>query len=137
METGKKRDYTEEIVAALMEGSISRPQAIPEDKPDVKTKREEEDLEREARRVEIIGSKQDLEQRKEYADRIFCLVKWWLVGIFVIIIAQGVGSKLGFNLSDKVLVTLIGGTTINVLGIFAIVANYIFYRPKSDNGKRK
>ncbi|MDP4360701.1 hypothetical protein QR510_29170, partial [Escherichia coli] len=34
-----------------------------------------------------------------------------------------------FDLDDKILLALIGGTTLNVLGIFTIVTNFLF--PKS------
>ena len=33
---------------------------------------------------------------------------------------------ISFKLSDTVLATLIGSTTASVLGLFAIVANYLF-----------
>lgn len=67
-----------------------------------------------------------LEARKEYANKIFLLVVLWLVAIGVILGCRGMYWKTGFELSDKVLLALIGGTTINVLGIFTIVANFLF-----------
>lgn len=110
---------------------IVAPKKPPEDSPDDITKEEAKALELVKHKLELEGIKQDQTQRKEYADRIFCLIKWWLVAILTILVLHGFAEKTGFKLSDKVLITLIGGTTINVLGIFAIVANYIFYRPNN------
>jgi len=66
---------------------------------------------------------QDIRARKEYANKIFALICCWIVflGIFLLLV--------GFScikLSDGVLIAFIGGTTANVLGIFMIVAKYIF-----------
>jgi hypothetical protein len=75
---------------------------------------------------------QDIIARGKYTERIYNLIRCWLIGIGITIFLQGSCSKQGFfNLSDKVLVTLIGGTTINILGLFAIVAWYLFHKPKS------
>jgi hypothetical protein len=116
-----------------------------------------EDLDNEAYisaiNAEILGEKlsslkQDRAERKSYANRIFILISAWLLGVFVILILSGFGRPsdnhfivyckssfvvfpLTFSISDKVLMTLIGGTTATVLGLFAIVANYLF--PKRGN----
>jgi len=69
--------------------------------------------------------KQNLGERKKYASRVFWLIVAWLVGIFVVLGLQG--FSLGeFNLSDNVLITLIAGTTGSVLGIFIVIAKYLF-----------
>lgn len=119
MSEEKKLDALKKIVP---------PKNPPKDTPDDITKGESEKYDLAKRKTELDGIIQDQEQRKEYADKIFLLIVWWLIAIFLILVCQGLGAWTGFKLSDKVLVTLIGGTTINVLGIFAIVANYIFYR---------
>jgi len=70
---------------------------------------------------------QNINERKKYADRIYNLVCCWLIGIGVIIFYQGLWPEWKiFHLSDKMLITLIGGTTINILGIFVIVTKYLF-----------
>ncbi len=93
--------------------------------------------------------KQDREERQKYARYLFQLICAWLLGIYSIIMFSGFGSttvrinlsdvpgvqrleefKPSFQLSDAVLLALIGGTTINVLGLFVIVANYLFNSPK-------
>lgn len=85
----------------------------------------------------LVGIGQDLQERKKYAHRIFCLVAGWLVGMFILMVFQGFGKHLGFFLSDGVLLAAIGATTANVLGMLYVVANYLFPRrlvvePKQD-----
>lgn len=62
-------------------------------------------------------------QRKEYAEKIFMLVSGWLAALFVLVSFVG-NSKL--EVSDNVLLGLITGTSINVIGLMAIVATHIF-----------
>lgn len=73
---------------------------------------------------------QDIREREKYTDKIYNLIYKWLQGIGLIILFQGFLPKKFFYLSDKVLIALIGGTTINVLGLFAIVVCYLFRKPK-------
>ena len=86
--------------------------------------------------------KQDMEERKVYANRIFSLVTYWLFFIAIILIGSGyhsyelkisdkaIFSLNGLKLSDTVILSLIGSTTLNVLALFYIVANYLFPKPK-------
>ena len=88
--------------------------------------------------------KQDMDERKVYANRIFSLVTYWLIFIAVILIAAGyhsyelkIGDEFifsfnGLKLSDTVILSLIGSTTLNVLALFYIVANYLFPKPKES-----
>ena len=82
-------------------------------------------LENEELRQSIENLVQDREQRKAYGDRLFVLVKVWLGMIALIVLMHGC-RYLPFELSTTVLATLIGSTTASVLGLFAIVANYLF-----------
>ena len=68
---------------------------------------------------------QDRDQRKKYSDRLFKLVVWWLIAVSLIILLHGFGY-VPFTLSVAVLTTIVGSTTGAVLGLFAIVANYLF-----------
>jgi hypothetical protein len=63
--------------------------------------------------------------RKTYANKIFCLIVCWLVAIGAVLLLSGFHAY-GFDLDTNVLLALIGGTTLNVLGIFTIVANFLF-----------
>lgn len=76
-------------------------------------------------RAENKQRKQDRKERRKYAGRIFCLISIWLGMMGAIILLQGF-SVLGFKLETTVLVTTVSTTTASVLGIFLIVANYLF-----------
>lgn len=97
-------------------------------------------LEAETRRLELenqslegdnIGDSQDRNQRKEFAERIFSFVCLYMFAVFLILFLCGSSGR--FNLSDTVLMTLLGTTTANVIGILIIVVTYLFSR----NRKRK
>jgi hypothetical protein len=98
--------------------------------PDEKAKAEERDIESKRKRTELAGIRQDIAARRKYARRIFYLIVWWLVGDFVLLLLQGFLKPLKlFQLSDAVLLAVIGGTTANVLGIFMVVVWYLFPKP--------
>ena len=82
-------------------------------------------LEDDRLKAEITNLVQDREQRKVYGNRLFWLVVIWLSVVGIILIAQGV-CIIPFKLSVTVATTMIGSTTVSVLGLFAIVANYLF-----------
>lgn len=93
---------------------------------------------------QLEGRRQDRTERQKYARHLFCLICTWLVGVYLILILDGINeSKIRisprndinvenveivakFDLPDTVILALIGGTTINILGLFVIVANYLF-----------
>ena len=76
------------------------------------------------------GERQDKDERKKYAYRIFWMISIWLV---LIISTLGIaGFKAwAFNLSDAVLITLIGSSTVTVAGFFFAVVKYLF--PENKN----
>lgn len=78
---------------------------------------------------------QDREARKQYALMTFILTCVWCVFIFLVIIcaAEGYLVHTYFNLSDKVLITLITSTTVNFFGFFILVMKYLFH----TDGKTK
>jgi len=65
-----------------------------------------------------------------YANKIFWLVCIWLAFVVAGVFLEGFPLS-GFSLSDKVLIAFITSTTISVLGLFAIVAKWMF----QQNGK--
>lgn len=73
--------------------------------------------------------------RIKYANKVFGLVCAWLSCVILIVIFSGF-YLWEFNLSDKVLITFIVSTTLNVLGLFAIVAKWIFQQ-NSNKTKSK
>ena len=93
--------------------------------PDSKTLEESEDLEKQHKKTEIEGLSQDIAERKRYALFFFVLACAWVVIITGLVFCQGV-SAWGFKLSEPVVLALIGSTTVNILGIMYVVANYLF-----------
>jgi hypothetical protein len=66
-------------------------------------------------------------QREKYAGRVFILVSVWITAIFLLLLLQGFGGDLHYRpLTDKVLLTLITSTTVNLIGTLIIVLKYIF-----------
>ena len=99
----------------------------PSVQPDQQSQEEEQKLEAERKRAEIRGTNQDTDERKKYAHRTFCLVCSWLAAIAGVLLLAGFRIG-GFSLGNDVLMALIGGTTTGVVGIFLIVARYLFPR---------
>ncbi len=80
------------------------------------------------------GERQDKDERKKYAYRIFWMICFWLCLIITILAFSG--WKLGdFILSDTVLITLIGSTTITVAGFFFAVVKYLFPENKDNKSQ--
>ena len=69
--------------------------------------------------------KQEIKERLKYSGRLFWLLVVWLIAVVAIIVLHGF-SAWGFDLSSNVLMMLIGSTTFNVIGMFLIVAKYLF-----------
>ena len=109
---------------------------------DALAKTEEVFFDSQRREAELQSFRQDTEQRKSFANRIFILIAIWLVAIFIVLLLVGFlgeGAKISgtcfgkefvfapkFKLSDAVIIALIGGTTVNVLGILILVVQYLF-----------
>ncbi len=75
---------------------------------------------------------QDIKERERYAKNIFALISIWLIGLGLVIVLQG-NENNGFNLSETLMLSLVGGTTINVLGLFFVVLKYLFPEPDWKN----
>lgn len=71
---------------------------------------------------------QDNQGRRAFSRNIFTVTIVWLA--FVMVVVVQCARKL-WELSDAVLIALITTTTATVIGIFLIVANYLFNRDKS------
>lgn len=68
---------------------------------------------------------QDRDQRKDFANKIFNFMCWYLVGVFLIILMDGI-STMNFHISDDIILALLGTTAVEVIGTFAFVARYLF-----------
>lgn len=84
---------------------------------------EEGAFEKEKRALEVKSLRQDITERKKYASWIFWMVVAWLFIILLIIFLLGFEIM---ELSQTVVVSLIGATTINVTAFFLAVAKYLF-----------
>lgn len=73
----------------------------------------------------LAGQKQDRDQRKEFANKIFDFMCWYLFGVFAIIILKGITVNC-FYVSDNIILALLGTTAVEVIGTFAFVARYLF-----------
>lgn len=85
--------------------------------------------ENDARKVENESESQNKQQRKDFAERIYSFAAIYMFGVFVILFLSGTETT-NFKLSDNVLITLLGTTTANVIGILIIVVTYLFSRKK-------
>jgi hypothetical protein len=106
-------------------------QSLESERPDARLTQEEFDAN--LRACELKQINDIINARKAYAEKVFKLVVFWLIAVLVILIVQGLVQTIWEKsvLSDHVLMALIGGTTVNVIGIFTIVANFLF--PKSGH----
>lgn len=71
---------------------------------------------------------QDMRLRKKFGDNIFVFVVSWSILSMMILVCSG--TKL-LVFSDNILLAIITGTTVNALGLLAIVVNYLFPSNKS------
>ena len=82
-------------------------------------------IENDLRREEVASLRQDRDQRKQYSSRLFWLVVGWLIAVGGVLLLHGF-NVWSFELTEIVLTTLISTTTASVLGLFTIVARYLF-----------
>ena len=79
------------------------------------------------KKEELEGAKQDRAQRKQYADKIFLLVAFYLISVYILIILSGVSF---LEIDSSVLIAIVTTTTANVIALFTFVAKYLFH-PKN------
>ena len=80
-------------------------------------------LELSLRREELESRIQDRKQRKVFSYVIFGFVCLYMVAVLCVTYEVGTGKLM---LNDGILITLLGTTTIDIIGLFAIVARYLF-----------
>ena len=74
---------------------------------------------------EVESIKQDRQERKVYASKTFDFLCVYMMCVGLLLFMSG-STTASFQLSDSVLIVILGTTTTNVLGIFYFVANYLF-----------
>ncbi len=102
-----------------------RDPALPPAEPDDKLKTEQEQS---LYKTRVRGLSQDIDERKKYAHRTFCLIATWLALVYGLILLEGFEGtpRSHFALDKTVLITVVGTTTASVLGIFIVVMHYLF-----------
>ncbi|MDJ1499962.1 hypothetical protein [Xanthocytophaga agilis] len=89
-------------------------------------------LENNTRNLANEDQKQDTQERKKYAQRIFWMLCSWLVIVLAAIVTSG-SKAWDFHLSDAIVLALIGSMTANVAGFFFAVVKYLF--PEKGSNK--
>lgn len=74
------------------------------------------------------------EIRKKYTGRLFGLIVAWL-SVVILFVALTAMLKPYFNLADSVLIAFITSTTVSVLGLFILVAKWLF--PTNGKGEQE
>jgi hypothetical protein len=97
---------------------------------------EKERLELENQRLrDDLGRANDLHgERKGYANRLFWLIVAWL-GVVIVFVFNSAYTPETFAIHDNVLIAFITSTTVSVLGLFVVVAKWLFPSPKDTDGK--
>ncbi len=75
------------------------------------------------REANLKNINQNIEQRKDYAHKIFCLISGWL--FFTALITLGCATN-NLELSENVLIALLTTSSANVILIFIYVVRYLF-----------
>ncbi len=97
------------------------------DVPKTPTPAYEEELGIYEKKERIRGLSQDIDERKIYAKKTFRLVSFWISGVFLLLILCGLKLPyFVFELPESLLLAVIGGTTLNILGVFIFVMKYLF-----------
>lgn len=94
--------------------------------------REKELIECKRLRQELEGLIQEHNLREEFAKKIKNLTYEWIFFIAAVIAINLVFQ--GGRLSDPVLIALIGGTSVNIIGLMWVVANNLF--PSKEKYKK-
>ena len=123
----QRSDSLQELLDRIRSGSLIPPASQISNQPDSQFEAEKLDLDREHLKTLIDSLRQDMGERKTYANRTFYLVAVWLTAIAVVVFLQGF-KLAGFSLESGIVEALIGGTTTGVVGLFLIVTRYLFPR---------
>ena len=78
--------------------------------------------------MEIDRVKQHMGERKLHTKLIYRFIYLWCVAVAVLLLGCGIGK---IRLSDLVLSTIVGCTTLNVFGVFYLVMRFLFNKNKS------
>lgn len=94
------------------------------------------EIENERLRDELEEARDVHDLRKRYTGRLFWLIVLWLVAVITFVTLTG-AWKAGFSLSDSVLIAFITSTTVSVLGLFVLVAKWLYPSQHKDDSEQK
>lgn len=83
-------------------------------------------LDDDERKEHLRSLKQDTDERKRYANKLFWFLITYMVMVFIILFLHGF-SVVKFYVHDVVIITLISTTTANIIAIFIFVVKYLFH----------
>jgi hypothetical protein len=83
------------------------------------------DVERAFKAEQLASKKQNREERKKFADKLYWILMAFLTFVGLIVIACGI-EPFPFTLPNSVINTLLATTSANVIGIFIYVVKYLF-----------
>ena len=91
--------------------------------PDAITQKQQDDFNNQANNIALEMKRYELTTRKWLTSRIWVLTIVWLVVVLVIFVLSGL-RVLIYN--DKVMMALLGTTTVSVMGFLYTVVSHIF-----------
>ena len=101
--------------------------AIVPDREDLQAVETEKTYLEKRRQLELDDFAQDIQARKEFANKLFKLIAIWLLGVFFLLMNSGAAtSPLRLTIPENVLLATIGGTTASILGLLYVVVKYLF-----------
>lgn len=145
-------DNAQEVEQSLPQTEVSIPQAefsrVLSEGEDTKEELNREKLK--TRQLEQrIAQDDDIHGlRKEYVPKLYVMIVGWLFAVASFVFLTGFSSDfinnpdcqlncVRFKLSDNVLIAFITTTTATVIGLFVIVAKWLFPSPEKEEKKEK
>jgi len=83
---------------------------------------------------ELQEAKELHKYRKRYTSRLFWIIVLWLIAVNTYVILTAT-RKSSFDLPESVLIAFITSTTVAVIGLFVIVAKWLFPSPTKEESK--
>ncbi|RYF50267.1 MAG: hypothetical protein EOO38_06070 [Cytophagaceae bacterium] len=83
-------------------------------------------LENKARKARNRSFKQDMQERKKFADHAYGITQAWVGFLMVLTIAQIALKPLNLGLTETAFVTVFTTTTASIFGFWLLVGRYLF-----------
>ena len=125
--SGPPKNFSEILAEAAEKEVLDSSSADTEAQPDLELGLEEHKIEFQLAclQQEFSELAANHELRLSYTGRIYWMVVAWLVCVVICLAFAGF-SAYGFKLSDTVLVAILSTTTVNAIGLFVLVAKWMY-----------